>query len=71
MFEPSKVRRWSNLSSNMNYEVYLDSTVHAWVVKIDDKWVARTVDNTIRAEFDTIEEGKDFIQTMLGASNET
>lgn len=67
----SKVRRWAKLSTNVNYEVYLDFTVHAWVVKIDDKWIARTADNAIRAEFDTIEEGKDFIQTMLGASNET
>jgi len=69
--EASKVRRWEPLYSNADYEIFIDSKVHAWVVKIDDKWLARTADGNIRAEFDTIEEGKDFIQTMLGADNET
>ena len=64
-------RRWERLHSDANYEVFMDSTVHAWVVKIDDTWVARTADSIIRAEFDTIDEAKDFIQTMLGADNET
>jgi hypothetical protein len=52
----------------MEYEVFMDERVHGWVVKIDGKWVARNESATIRAEFDTIDEAKDFLKTMLGAT---
>jgi hypothetical protein len=67
----SKIRRWEKLQSQEAYEIFMDSNVHAWVVMIDGTWLARTADGSIRAEFDTIDEAKDFIQTMLGANNET
>ena len=59
---------WAKLDSNPEYEVLMDKRVRGWVVKIDGKWIARDESATIRAEFDTIEEGKDFLKTMLGAT---
>ena len=59
---------WTQLSSHKEYEVLMDERVHGWVVKIDSKWVARNESATIRAEFDTIDEAKDFLKTMLGAT---
>ena len=59
---------WTKLNSQPNYEVLMDGRVRGWVVKIDGKWVARDESATIRAEFDTLEEGKDFLKTMLGAT---
>ena len=59
---------WTQLSSHNEYEVLMDERVRGWVVKIDSKWVARDESATIRAEFDTIDEAKDFLKTMLGAT---
>ena len=59
---------WTKLNSQPIYEVLMDGRVRGWVVKIDGKWVARDESATIRAEFDTLEEGKDFLKTMLGAT---
>ena len=59
---------WSKLNSHPDYAVLMDEHVRGWVVKIDGKWIARDESATIRAEFDTLEEGKDFLKTMLGAT---
>jgi hypothetical protein len=60
--------QWMPLSSHADYEVLMDTRVRGWVVKIDGKWVARDETATIRAEFTTIDEAKDFLKTMLGAT---
>lgn len=59
---------WSKLSSLPSYEVLMSTRVLGWVTKVDGKWVARDACATIRAEFDTLEDGKDFLQTMIGAT---
>ena len=58
---------WKTLKSNPDYDVFVDTEVAAWVVKIDGVWVARSADNTIRAEFPTRQEARAFLRTMIGA----
>lgn len=59
--------KWDHLKSNKDYQVLrTGNVVVGWVVQIDDKWVARTADASVRAaDFDTIEEAKDFLTTII------
>ena len=57
---------WTALSSNEDYQVLRNvDVVVGWVVKIDGQWVARSASGTVRADFDTIEEAKDFLTTII------
>jgi hypothetical protein len=61
--------KWDRLKSNEDYQVLRrENTVLGWVVKIDGRWIARREDGTVRADFDTIEEARDFLQTIVGAN---
>lgn len=66
--------RWSPLNSNVYYKTLIDryGTLRGWVVLIDGKWIARTPDATIRADFDTMDEAQQFLTIMVsaGESNE-
>lgn len=58
--------KWTTLSSNKDYQVLRNvDVVIGWVVLIEDQWVARSADGTVRADFDTIEEAKDFLTTIV------
>lgn len=41
--------------------------VVGWVVMIDDKWIARSADGSIRADFDTMDEAQQFLTVMVSA----
>ena len=59
---------WGKLHSTENYKVAQEGgRIHGWVVLIDGKWIARTADATIRADFETIDEAKDFLTTILNS----
>lgn len=65
--------KWGRLHSNENYRtLHRGSEVIGWVVMINLKWIARTADGTVRAEFDTMEEAQQFLTLMVsaGESNE-
>jgi len=60
--------RWDRLRSNEDYQVLRNADViSGWVVKIDGQWVARSASGTVRADFETIDEAKDFLITMINA----
>jgi hypothetical protein len=60
--------KWDRLRSNEDYQVLRNADViSGWVVKIDGQWVARSVSGTVRADFETINEAKDFLITMITA----
>lgn len=63
--------KWGRLQSQENYRtLHRGGTVVGWVVLIDDKWIARTADGTIRADFDTMKEAQQFLNVMTaGESN--
>lgn len=64
--------KWGKLRRNDNYKTaHRGGTVVGWVVLIDDRWIARNAEGTIRADFDTMEEAQDFLTTMLNAQGET
>ena len=42
--------------------------VVGWVVMIDDKWIARLADGSVRAEFDTMEEAQQFLTVIVSAN---
>lgn len=63
---------WGRLNSLEHYKVaQRRGVVLGWVVLIDGKWIARTADANIRADFDTMAEAQDFLSTMLNAQGET
>lgn len=60
--------KWDRLRSNEDYQVLRNADViSGWVVKIDGQWVARSASGTVRADFETIDEAKDFLTTMINA----
>ncbi len=64
--------KWGKLRSNDAYKTaHAGDRVVGWVVLIDDKWIARNAEGTIRADFDTMQEAQDFLSTMLNARGET
>lgn len=64
--------KWGKLRSNDAYKTaHAGDRVVGWVVLIDGKWIARTADATIRADFDTMEEAQDFLTLVLNAQGET
>ena len=61
--------KWGRLHSNEYYRtLHRGGTVVGWVVMIDDKWIARSADGSIRADFDTMEEAQQFLTVMVSAS---
>ena len=64
--------KWGKLRNDADYRTVHDGgKVAGWVVLIDDKWIARNAEGTIRADFDTMQEAQDFLSTMLNARGET
>ena len=64
--------KWGKLRSNDNYKTaHAGPIVAGWVVLIDAKWIARSADGSIRADFDTMEEAQDFLTTMLNVQGAT
>jgi hypothetical protein len=62
---------WGKLHSTENYKVAQQhDVVRGWIVLINGKWIARTADATIRADFDTMEEAQDFLTLVLNAKGE-
>jgi len=60
--------KWGTMVSNEDYQVLRHAyVVVGWVVKIDGEWVARNASGTVRADFETIDEAKDFLITMINA----
>ena len=66
--------KWDTMVSNEDYQVLRNAglvaeqdVVVGWVVKIDGQWVARSASGTVRADFETIDEAKDFLITMINA----
>jgi hypothetical protein len=60
--------KWDRLRSNEDYQVLRNADViSGWVVKIDGQWVARSASGTVRADFETIDEAKDFLITMINS----
>lgn len=63
---------WGKLHSSENYKVAQEGgRIHGWVVLIDGRWIARTPDGNVRADFDTMEEAQDFLSTILNAQRGT
>jgi hypothetical protein len=66
--------KWDTMVSNEDYQVLRNAglvaeqdVVVGWVVKIDGQWVARSASGTVRADFETIDEAKDFLITMINS----
>lgn len=68
---------WVSMSSeNAEDEVLMKrGRIAAWVVHIKEsrsgEWVARSADASIRVEFDTRDEAKDFLTTMINAGGQS
>lgn len=59
---------WTPLRSNKDYIVLRNvDVIIGWIVKIGDQWVARSADGTVRAEFDDLDEAKNFLTVMVSA----
>ena len=62
--------KWGRLHGNDNYKtLHRGGTVIGWVVMIDDKWIARNPQGTVRADFDTMEEAQQFLTVMVSAGD--
>lgn len=54
------------------YEYY--KTLHrggnvvGWIVFLQNRWIARTADGSVRADFDTADEAQQFLTTMVSAN---
>lgn len=60
--------KWSRLNSNEHYKTLTwGNRLFGWVVLIDGAWIARTVDGSVRADFDTMEEAQQFLTTIVSA----
>ena len=60
--------KWGRLHGNDNYKtLHRAGEVVGWVVKIDDRWIARNAQGTVRADFDTMEEAQQFLTLMVSA----
>ena len=60
--------KWGRLHGNEYYKtLHRGGTVIGWVVKIDDKWIARNAQGTVRADFDTMDEAQQFLTVMVSA----
>lgn len=60
--------RWGRMHSTEHYKtLHRGNAVIGWVVMINLKWIARTTDGTIRAEFDTMKEAQQFLTLMVSA----
>lgn len=60
--------RWGKLHSNEYYQtLHRGQHVVGWVVKIEGRWIARLADASVRVEFDTIKEAKQFLTVIVGS----
>jgi hypothetical protein len=41
------------------------SRIRGWLLRLDGVWIARSEDGSVRAEFDTIEEAKEFLWAIV------
>jgi hypothetical protein len=57
---------WQDPSLDGQYKVIMRGqlSIAGWVVKIDDKYVARVEELGLRAEFDTSQEAEDFLMLI-------
>lgn len=57
---------WQEPSLDGQYKVIMrgQSSIAGWLVKIDDKYVARVEELSLRAEFDTSQEAENFLMLI-------
>lgn len=60
--------KWGKMHSNECYRtLHRADVVVGWVVMINDAWIARSADGSIRAAFDTMDEAQQFLTVMVSA----
>lgn len=60
--------KWGRLHPDEHYKtLHRGGTAAGWVIKIDDKWIARSADGSARATFDTMKEAQQFLTLIVTA----
>lgn len=65
--------KWGKMHKHEYYQtLHRDGEVVGWIVFLDKRWIARTADGSVRADFDTADEAKQFLTVVVsaGESNE-
>jgi hypothetical protein len=57
---------WSKFDSKANVIMQGTTRIRGWLLLLDSGvWVARSEDGTVRAEFDSIDEAKEFLWAIV------
>ena len=60
--------KWGSMHSHDYYKtLHRGAYVAGWIVLLDKRWVARTADGSIRADFDTMDEAQQFLTVVVSA----
>ena len=60
--------KWGTMHKHDYYKtLHRADVVVGWVVLLDNRWIARTSDGSVRADFDTMDEAQQFLTTMVSA----
>jgi len=56
---------WDRLDTNANVIMQGRSRIRGWLLILDGKYIARSEDGSVRSEFDTFEEARDFLWAIV------
>ena len=61
--------KWGTMHKHEYYQtLHRGWQVVGWVVFLEQRWIARTADGSVRADFDTADEAKQFLIVIVSAS---
>ena len=60
---------WDTIGSNGHVVMQGSSRIRGWLLILDGKYIARSEDGSVRAEFDTLEEAQDFLWAIVNMEN--
>jgi hypothetical protein len=56
---------WDRLDTNANVIMQGRSRIRGWLLILDGKYIARSENGSVRSEFDTFEEARDFLWAIV------
>jgi len=56
---------WWDTIANGHVVMQGRSRIRGWLLRLDGKYIARSEDGSVRSEFDTFEEARDFIWAIV------
>lgn len=55
---------WWNCMQGGEILIRGESSIAGWLLRVDDQWVARSEDGSVRVAFDTHDEAQDFLMLI-------